>query len=117
MPHNLSFADIFLVSILRRIKLSDELLRGYLNVLRVVTFVREIFTCDIDKIFELETRLFENIHNLTSSAKFVQAIRAGDLETAESIARESPWAVNGREPIDQSSAAHIAVKTDNFSLL
>lgn len=86
-------------------------------MLRVVTFVRESFSCDVEKIFELETRLFENIHNLTSSAKFVQAIRAGDLVEAERIALESPWAVNGREPHDQLSATHIAVKTKNFALL
>lgn len=120
VPHSLSYADIFLVSMIRRggLSIDDSELQKFKNVHRVVTHVKEYFSCEVEKLYIQETRLFENIHHLTSSAQFILAVRKGDLDTATKIAHESTWAVNGREPHDQQlSSAHIAVKNNDFGLL
>jgi hypothetical protein len=100
----MSFADIFLVSMLRRGNLvpptHPELAR-HSNVKRVYDFVLRIFECDTVRLEYQEAKFFENIHHYTSSAKFIEAIREGNINKAQIIAEESPWAVNGREPQDQ----------------
>lgn len=121
VPHCISYADIFLISMIRRGGLPIEnayLESNYKNVHRLVSFVRDYFACDAEKLYAQEERVFENIHNLTSSALFIQAVRKGDLDRAKQIAIDSPWAVNGREPHDQQlSAGHIAVKNNDFGLM
>ena len=60
----------------------------------------------------------QNVHHFTSSAIFLEAIRAVDLAKARTVAQQNPWAVNASEPNDkQLTAAHIAVKTHSFDIL
>ena len=55
---------------------------------------------------------------MTSSAEFLKAVRAKDIEDARRIATLNPWAVRGSEALDlRLTAAHIAVKAKDWEML
>jgi len=53
---------------LKRKNLFEQVKENFKNIQRVVDFVLEFFSCDVDKLFNQEKRIFENIHHHTSSA-------------------------------------------------
>ena len=62
--------------------------------------------------------MFRNVHHLTSSAEFLKAVRARNIEEARRIAKINPWAVRASEALDlRLTAAHIAVKAKDWELL
>ena len=76
------------------------------------------YPSDPDVLDQQEERNCQNVHHLTSSAQFLQAVRKRDLDTARKIALLNPWAVRASESVDQQlTAAHIAVKSKDMEPL
>ena len=107
VPHQVTLSDVFLLGMLRRGHL--ELIRpdqldavgSFPNLKRLVTFVLDAFPCDMEMLITSEKpRLFKDVQHLTTSAYFIQLIRARDLVKAREVAETCPWAVNGCEPHD-----------------
>lgn len=70
------------------------------NIKRLIRHVQGAFPVDILKMVAQEERLFKNVHHLTSSAQFLQAVRARDLDKARQIVQLNPWAVRASEAND-----------------
>jgi hypothetical protein len=66
----------------------------------------------------MEKSFFKDVHKLTSSVLFLQALRDKDLELCKKLAAKNPMAVKTTESREQQfSAAHIAVDLNDLSLL
>ena len=62
--------------------------------------------------------MFANIHHLTSSAQFLQAVRERNFELARDITKKNPFAVRANESIGKHlTAGHIAVILKDFEML
>ena len=114
----LGFAEVFLIGMIRRgeLRLADlsdepETCR-FKNILRLHRHMQKLYPSDLNVLEQQEERNFKNIHHLTSSAQFIQAVRKRDLDETRRIALLNPWAVRASEPNDQQlTAAHIAVRS------
>ena len=62
--------------------------------------MKAAYPADLEILTRQEKRVLSNVHHLTSSALFIQAIRDRDLEQASKIAKLNPWAVRASEPHD-----------------
>ena len=70
------------------------------NLYRLVSHLSNHYQMDMKCLINQDQKMMKNVHHLTSSAQFLQAIRQRDFDKAREVTRLNPWAVRASEPND-----------------
>ena len=95
----------------------DQDTNKYVNILRLTSHMKKLYPSDPIKLDIHEANTFQNIHHLTSSYRFLEAVNQRKFEDARKIAQLNPWAVRAKSKKSSYSAAHFAVLSKDMEPL